>query len=657
MATPKGWLFCLENVSCNAMARIPQETIEQIFATARIEEVIGEYVQLKKSGSNLKGLSPFNQEKSPSFMVSPAKQIFKDFSSGKGGSVVTFLMELEQMSYPEALRWIAKKYNIEVPEEREQTPEELAAGNHREAVFLISDVANKWFQEQLHETEEGRAVGLSYFRERGFTEETIKKFQLGYSPEASDAFAKYAISSKYNEKALEDSGISMNGERGWYDRFRGRVMFPIHSVSGRVLGFGGRILKNNVKAAKYLNSPENPIYHKSKVLYGLYQAKQEIVKRDEAYLVEGYTDVISFHQNGVQNVVSSSGTALTEGQIVMLKRYSSNITLLYDGDAAGIRASFRGLDMMLEAGINVRVVPFPDGEDPDSFAQKHSTEELESFLKNNRKDFISYKTSILLEDVAGDPLKRAEMIRDVVGSIAKVPDAIGQEVFIKEASRILEIDPSALYEELARLANVQNRQARRKQAEAPPMEVIATPEMPKQPFGQYQEEQVIHLIIARGTEDMLEEGVDLEDSFPISITEWIVRSIEQDGITFETPIFAAIFEMVKAELDQDYVPDAQFWTMQEDPAIVQVATDALTEKYILSNWERKEIYLPSEKNTVKELVPETVLRLKSVWVERKLKALKDTFNEENVDIDYYMTEFDKWNQLRQRVNDSLNRII
>lgn len=639
------------------MARIPQETIEQIFATARIEEVIGEYVQLKKSGSNLKGLSPFNQEKSPSFMVSPAKQIFKDFSSGKGGSVVTFLMELEQMSYPEALRWIAKKYNIEVPEEREQTPEELAAGNHREAVFLISDVANKWFQEQLHETEEGRAVGLSYFRERGFTEETIKKFQLGYSPEASDAFAKYAISSKYNEKALEDSGISMNGERGWYDRFRGRVMFPIHSVSGRVLGFGGRILKNNVKAAKYLNSPENPIYHKSKVLYGLYQAKQEIVKRDEAYLVEGYTDVISFHQNGVQNVVSSSGTALTEGQIVMLKRYSSNITLLYDGDAAGIRASFRGLDMMLEAGINVRVVPFPDGEDPDSFAQKHSTEELESFLKNNRKDFISYKTSILLEDVAGDPLKRAEMIRDVVGSIAKVPDAIGQEVFIKEASRILEIDPSALYEELARLANVQNRQARRKQAEAPPMEVIATPEMPKQPFGQYQEEQVIHLIIARGTEDMLEEGVDLEDSFPISITEWIVRSIEQDGITFETPIFAAIFEMVKAELDQDYVPDAQFWTMQEDPAIVQVATDALTEKYILSNWERKEIYLPSDKNTVKELVPETVLRLKSVWVERKLKALKDTFNEENVDIDYYMTEFDKWNQLRQRVNDSLNRII
>jgi DNA primase len=449
------------------MARIPQETIEQIFSTARIEEVIGEFVQLKKSGSNLKGLSPFNNEKSPSFMVSPAKQIFKDFSSGKGGSVVTFLMELEQMTYPEALRWLANKYNIEVPEERPQTAEEIEAGNHREAVYLISDVANKWFQEQLHQTDEGRAVGLSYFKERGFTDETIAKFQLGYSPEKSDAFAQYALASKYNEKALEDSGISMNGDRGWYDRFRGRVMFPIHSISGRVLGFGGRILKNNVKAAKYLNSPENPIYHKSKVLYGLYQAKQEIVKKDEAFLVEGYTDVLSFHQNGVHNVVSSSGTSLTEGQIIMLKRYSSNITLLYDGDAAGIRASFRGLDMMLEAGINVRVVPFPDGEDPDSFAQKHSTEELEQFLAEQRKDFISYKTSVLLEEVGNDPLKRAEMVRDVVGSISKVPDAIGQEVFIKEAAKILDIDPRALHEELARLLDAQNRQARRKQADDP----------------------------------------------------------------------------------------------------------------------------------------------------------------------------------------------
>ena len=332
------------------MSRIPESIIEQIFSTAQIEEVIGEFVQLKKSGSNLKGLSPFNNEKSPSFMVSPAKQIFKDFSSGKGGNVVTFLMELEQMSYPEALRWIAKKYNIEIPEERPQTPEEIAAGNLKEGVYLISDVAAKWYAEQLHETDQGKAIGLSYFKERGFTDETIKKFHLGYSPEQSAAFADYALANSYSAEALEASGISMRNERGWYDRFRGRVMFPIHSISGRVLGFGGRILQSNAKAAKYLNSPENPIYHKSKVLYGLFQAKQEIVKRDEALLVEGYTDVLSFYQNGVHNVVSSSGTALTEGQIAMLKRYTPNITLLYDGDAAGIRASFRGLDMMLEQG-------------------------------------------------------------------------------------------------------------------------------------------------------------------------------------------------------------------------------------------------------------------------------------------------------------------
>src|SRR6056300_1957043 len=561
------------------MARIPQETIEQIFATARIEEVIGEYVQLKKSGSNLKGLSPFNQEKSPSFMVSPAKQIFKDFSSGKGGSVVTFLMELEQMSYPEALRWIAKKYNIEVPEEREQTPEELAAGNHREAVFLISDVANKWFQEQLHETEEGRAVGLSYFRERGFTEETIKKFQLGYSPEASDAFAKYAISSKYNEKALEDSGISMNGERGWYDRFRGRVMFPIHSVSGRVLGFGGRILKNNVKAAKYLNSPENPIYHKSKVLYGLYQAKQEIVKRDEAFLVEGYTDVLSFYQNGVRNVVSSSGTALTEGQIGMLKRYTPNITLLFDGDAAGLRASFRGLDMMLEQGVNVRVVSFPEGEDPDSFAKQRTNEELEAFLKSSKKDFISFKTSVLKEDVAGDPLKFAEMVRDVVSSISKVPDQIGRQVFIKEAASILEIDPTALYEELGRLQGIQQRQQKKRQASAPPMEVVQPREAGMVKIhGFEQEERIIHLLVAKGTEAMLDADLDEEEVIPVSIATWIVDEIEEDQIEFATPIFSKMYNMLADEVEKEHVPNTDWWVRREDPEIIKVVTEALTEK-------------------------------------------------------------------------------
>ena len=449
----------------------------------------------------------------------------------------------------------------------------------------------------------------------------------------------------------------MNGDRGWYDRFRGRVMFPIHSISGRVLGFGGRILKKNVKAAKYLNSPENPIYHKSKVLYGLYQAKQEIVKKDEAFLVEGYTDVLSFHQNGVHNVVSSSGTSLTEGQIIMLKRYSSNITLLYDGDAAGIRASFRGLDMMLEAGINVRVVPFPDGEDPDSFAQKHSTEELEQFLAEQRKDFISYKTSVLLDEVGNDPLKRAEMVRDVVGSISKVPDAIGQEVFIKEAAKILDIDPRALHEELARLLDAQNRQVRRKQADDTPMEVLPPTEKVTSPFGRHQEEKVIHLIVARGVEDMLEEDLDPEEVVPISITEWAVENIEKDNIPFETPIFQRMYDLVKSELEAGHVPDSAWWIMQEDPEVVEVATKALTEPYVLSDWKRKDIHLPIERNTIKDLVQETVLRFKSIWVERKLNELKAQFNAENVDVDYYMTAFDKWNKVRQQINEELNRIV
>ena len=640
------------------MSRIPESIIEQIFSTAQIEEVIGEFVQLKKSGSNLKGLSPFNNEKSPSFMVSPAKQIFKDFSSGKGGNVVTFLMELEQMSYPEALRWIAKKYNIEIPEERPQTPEEIAAGNLKEGVYLISDVAAKWYAEQLHETDQGKAIGLSYFKERGFTDETIKKFHLGYSPEQSAAFADYALANSYSDQALESSGISMRNERGWYDRFRGRVMFPIHSISGRVLGFGGRILQSNAKAAKYLNSPENPIYHKSKVLYGLFQAKQEIVKRDEALLVEGYTDVLSFYQNGVRNVVSSSGTALTEGQIAMLKRYTPNITLLYDGDAAGIRASFRGLDMMLEQGVNVRVVPFPEGEDPDSFAQAHSTEELEAYIGSNRRDFISFKTGVLLEEAAGDPLKRAQMVREIVASIAKVPDRIGQEVFVKEAARLLEIDATALFEELDRLLSDQSRQARRKQQQEPQMEAVTggVPEEAKI-LGYEQEKILIQLAISKGKEIMLEEDLDPEEVIPVTVANWIMRELSNDGITFQVPVFAKAFALLCAELERGEVPETSWWVRQPDPEIVELVTEALTEKYVLAKWEAREIYLPKEKNIIFSLVRDTVFRFKYQHVQRQLELLKSKLEGDDIQIDRYMNEFHKWNQLRQMLDDKLNRVV
>ena len=640
------------------MSRIPESIIEQIFSTAQIEEVIGEFVQLKKSGSNLKGLSPFNNEKSPSFMVSPAKQIFKDFSSGKGGNVVTFLMELEQMSYPEALRWIAKKYNIEIPEERPQTPEEIAAGNLKEGVYLISDVAAKWYAEQLQETDQGKAIGLSYFKERGFSDDTIKKFHLGYSPEQSAAFADYALANSYSDQALESSGISMRNERGWYDRFRGRVMFPIHSISGRVLGFGGRILQSNAKAAKYLNSPENPIYHKSKVLYGLFQAKQEIVKRDEALLVEGYTDVLSFYQNGVRNVVSSSGTALTEGQIAMLKRYTPNITLLYDGDAAGIRASCRGLDMMREQGVNVRVVPFPDGEDPDSFAQAHSTEELEAYISSNRRDFISFKTGVLLEEAAGDPLKRAQMVREIVASIAKVPDRIGQEVFVKEAARLLEIDATALFDELDRLLSDQSRQARRKQQQEPQMEAVTggVPEEAKI-LGYEQEKILIQLAISKGKEIMLEEDLDPEEVIPVTVANWIMRELSNDGISFQVPVFAKAFALLCAELERGEVPETSWWVRQPDPEIVELVTEALTEKYVLAKWEAREIYLPKEKNIIFSLVRDTVFRFKYQHVQRQLELLKSKLEGDDIQIDRYMNEFHKWNQLRQMLDDKLNRVV
>ncbi|MEY2963894.1 MAG: primase [Bacteroidota bacterium] len=640
------------------MARIPRELIDQIFTTARIEEVIGEFVQLKKSGSNLKGLSPFNNEKSPSFMVSPAKQIFKDFSSGKGGNVVTFLMELEQLSYPEALRWLANKYNIELPEERPMTPEEIEAGNLRESVFLITDVAAKWFKTQLHETQEGKAIGLSYFKERGFTDETMETFMLGYSPRNASAFAEYAIDKKYSEKALLESGISMQNERGWLDRFRGRVMFPIHSISGRVLGFGGRVLEKNAKAAKYLNSPENPIYHKSNVLYGLYQAKQEIVKLDEAYLVEGYTDVMSFHQNGVRNVVSSSGTALTEGQIGMLNRFTKNITLVYDGDAAGIRASFRGLDLMLAQGVNVRVVPFPEGEDPDSFAQSHSTEELKAYLAEQRQDFISYKTGVLLKEVGTDPLRRAEMVRDVVQSIAKVPNAIGQEIFIKEAARIMDLDANTLFGELARVQGQEARVAAKKQSEAPPMEVLPTEvDTPVRHKGWDQERDLIHLIVSKGDAPMMAEELDPEEARAITVAEWIVDEIEEDEITLSDPLFHEMYEMLVEEVDGEHIPNHTWWVRQENPNIVAVVTEALTEKYNLANWERKEIYLPNEVQMLIERVKETVLRVKYMYVERKLDDLREVLKAENVDYEAYMNDFKRWNDARAKLSELLNRAV
>ncbi|NRA10646.1 MAG: DNA primase, partial [Crocinitomicaceae bacterium] len=432
------------------MAIIPPHIVDDIMQASRIEEVIGEFVSLKRAGSNLKGLSPFTDEKTASFVVSPAKQIFKCFSTGKGGSVVTFLMEKEHYSYPEALRWLADKYGVQIPDDRPATPEELAAISERESLHVINEFARNEFVDRLHNSDEGKKIGLSYFIERGFRPEIIEQFQLGYCINKSDDFTSAAIKKGFKLEYLEKVGLSKTKDDRSFDFFRGRVMFPIHSVSGRVLGFGGRTLQNDKKIAKYFNSPESLIYNKSAILYGLHFAKGDIIKYDNCYLCEGYTDVISMYQAGVKNVVSSSGTSLTRDQIRLIKRYTKNITVLYDGDAPGIKASFRGIDLILEEGLNVKVVLFPDGEDPDSFAKKSSTSELEAFIAEKQQDFISFKVDLLLETEGNDPIKKAQLIKNISHSVSLIPDQITRSVFVPEVAKRFNIKEEVIWAEVAK---------------------------------------------------------------------------------------------------------------------------------------------------------------------------------------------------------------
>ncbi len=439
---------------------IDQQTINQIFETADIVDVVSDFVTLKKSGTNYKGLSPFSNEKTPSFMVSPAKGIFKDFSSGKGGNVVGFLMEHEKLSYPEALRYLAQKYNIAF-EEKELSAEEIQQKNERESLLAVTEFAAKYFAQQL-QNEEGKAIGLSYYRNRGIRENTIQKFQLGYSPEERTAFSKEAGKNGYKKQYLVGTGLSIEREDYLFDRFAGRVIFPIHALSGSVIGFGGRTLKSDKKIAKYLNSPESDIYHKSRVLYGLFQAKKSIVSKDQCFLVEGYTDVIAMHQAGIENVVSSSGTALTTEQIRLVKRFTENITILYDGDEAGIKASFRGIDMILEEGMNVKVVMLPAGEDPDSYAREHNSTEFLEFISSNEKDFISFKTEILLSDAQHDPFKRGQLISDIVKSVAVIPDGIMRSVYLKDCGLLLGVEEQVLYTEVNKIRQKKQEQNWRK---------------------------------------------------------------------------------------------------------------------------------------------------------------------------------------------------
>ncbi|MEC8682477.1 MAG: DNA primase [Bacteroidota bacterium] len=613
---------------------ISKTTIDAVFETARVEEVIGDFVQLKKSGSNFKGLSPFSDERTPSFMVSPVKQIWKDFSSGKGGNAVAFLMEHEHFTYPEAIKYLAKKYNIEV-EETEQTDEQKEQANERESMYVVSEFARDYFHKTLVNSEQGKAIGLSYFKERGFTEETIEKFQLGYSPDVWDAFTSEAIRKGYKLEFLEKTGLTIVKEEKQFDRFKGRVMFPIHSLSGRVLGFGGRILTNEKKAAKYLNSPESEIYHKSKVLYGIYYAKQAIAKEDNCYLVEGYTDVIQLHQLGIENVVSSSGTALTPEQIRLINRLTPNITVLFDGDAAGQRASLRGIDLILEQGMNVKVCSFPEGEDPDSFSKSHTLTEVEDFLKENAKDFIQYKASLLVKEAQGDPIKKAGLVRDMVESIAKIPDVIKREIYVQECARIMDIKEDVLFNTLAQIRNKGKKDAVQTTEKRPAEgEMIPLKNEEKVKFErQYELEQnIIKLLITFANEpvqfvdlvyDEDKDGklIEREEKRELIIYEKIYLDLQEDEVEFANDDFKAIYPLLIEHLTREEgdIKLDQLGEVLPASQMEKISSIAFEpEKHTLHAWDRHEIYVKTLKENSGLETVQTLLNLRHFLIQRKM---------------------------------------
>ena len=650
---------------------ISKNTIDQVYETARVEEVIGDFVGLKKSGTNFKGLSPFTQERSPSFMVSPVKQIWKDFSSGKGGNVVAFLMEHEHFSYPEAIRYLAKKYNIEI-EETEQTDAEKEKLNERESMFLVAEHANSYFKETLWEASEGKAIGLTYFKERGFADETIKKFDLGYSPQEKDAFSKSALKNGFQLEFLEKTGLTIVNENYQVDRFRGRVMFPIKSLSGRVVGFGGRILGDNKKTAKYLNSPESEIYHKSKVLYGIYEAKQSIAKEDVCYLVEGYTDVIQMVQSGVTNVVSSSGTALTELQIRLIQRLTQNIVVLFDGDAAGLRASLRGIDMILAQGMNVRVCSFPEGEDPDSFAKKNSQEAIELFFKDNSKDFIQFKASLLLEDAVNDPVKKATTIRDIVESISKIPDPIQQEVYVQSCAQIMDISENVLFSALAQLSKkAQNTKSKTAQKEES-FRVVKN-EIPQSVSIDHTfelERQIITILIMYGDrEETFKESIlsfseeeEIEEEIKevkVKVFEKIFLDLQQDEIELANRNFKTLFYLLiqHFQIEGQISIDKLIPTL--DVELSSLVSNILMndEQHQLHHWEKKNIFVKSKDSQISQLVNETILTLRKLLIDKKIEELQEQVKDNDEHHAQILEDVMSYYQLKKVVSRKLNRVI
>ncbi|WP_294244154.1 DNA primase [uncultured Chryseobacterium sp.] len=596
---------------------ISKQTIDKIFSTIRVEEIVGEYVQLKRAGSNYKGLSPFHDEKTPSFVVSAAKQIWKDFSTGKGGTAISFLMEIENFTYPEALRHAAKKYGIEIEEDQKDfSPEARQANTERDLLYKIHEVANHYYQEFMWDSEEGKSIGLSYFRERELKDEIIRKFQLGYSPEKKDAFTAYALEKGYNKEILEKSGLSIFPENApsGIDRFRERVIFPIHSFSGRVLGFGARILKNNVKTAKYLNSPETEIYHKSNVLYGLNQSKQAISRKNICLLVEGYMDVISLHMSGIENVVASSGTSLTTEQIKLIKRLTENVTILFDGDNAGIKASFRSIDMLLTEGMNIRVLLFPDGDDPDSFARKHPQEYVERFIEEQAMDFIDFKAEILLKEVGDDPIKKAEAIRDIVKSVSFVQNALKREVYLKQVSNKFGLSEQSLFNELDVQKQVTRNQIQKTQVRAEAqqpvkLEIVEAPADYVDPvlFNVTKlENDLINHMLNFG-DIILQRKTPDEQAYEITVIEEILHHFEEDGYEFQVELNKKIVEYIKEGIEKEELRKGNFFFGLMDEELSKAAVNSMNIYSELNDWTTRNIFSPNYGDRIHDQVAGDIL--------------------------------------------------
>jgi DNA primase len=655
---------------------IDQATIDRIRDAANIVDVVSDFVTLRRRGVNFTGLCPFHADKSPSFYVSPAKNICKCFACGGGGSPVNFIMQHEQLDFFDALRYLAKKYHIEI-QERELTDKEKAIRSERESMLIVNSWAQNYFSAQLWEHREGESIGLRYFRERGFREDIIRKFQLGYSPEERDALYKKAIGSGYKKEFLEKTGLIVAYENGNVnDRFRGRVMFPVHSLSGKIVAFGGRILKKDEKTAKYLNSPESEVYHKSNELYGIFFAKGQIVKADRCFLVEGYTDVISMHQAGIENVVASSGTALTLPQIRLIHRFSENVTVLYDGDAAGIKAALRGIDLLLEEGMNVKVVLLPDGEDPDSFARARNATEFADFIRQNETDFIRFKTKLLLHDAAGDPVKRAALINDVIRSISLIPDSILRALYVRECSAMMEIDEKELLGKVNQIC-LSRREKRPAPTPAPlppgltggdgaakgeDAPQAAGGEFPVSPFEA--EELALLRYVVRYGERVLCRYTDEQtnEETCVHVAEYIRSELEQDEMHFLNPLYKAMLDEAAGRCREENFVASKYFLYHANAPVSRTAADLISEKYQLSKYHTKYHEIKPEEDLLLQLVPRDLLGFKDACVRQQIARIGEQIKglQQTGDIDRVvslMKEQDELNVIKKSLNKRIGERI